>query len=396
MDSPMEGNEQAMAANQQDKTRLFSRTVADITPTQNLHDSFSSDAEAKKEQMGKSTGGAVNTVTEPNTPPASPEFRLYTHDAANNSFDAPLFSPGSCKDNIPLFSESDQQYPLSAIRESSVAVATPSVEGGAQDKTLQPVEPPTHAYPAILGIQTKEDAENYYRNCYAELKQLAVLRRTLPLPSRSQNFTPDTASADGRQLSKLTKSAGVSKPRPNPKKAAAKAQAPAAPVAATNPSQKPVVSRRRAPKARVPAQDARETPAAGQGKHTRKAPTKQPEFNGLAWYEIDDFTPPLATLDASSKDLHVEWKGTKKYLSQDPDREHLHPQELRIASDLRLDGKVYLNAKRLIFKAKVKALQEGRGFSKTHAQTAVKMDVNKASQLYEAFDRVGWFDRRHF
>jgi hypothetical protein len=44
----------------------------------------------------------------------------------------------------------------------------------------------------------------------------------------------------------------------------------------------------------------------------------------------------------------------------------------------------------------VRALRIGKEFRKTDAQQACKIDVNKASKLWTAYDRVGWFDSEHF
>jgi hypothetical protein len=83
-------------------------------------------------------------------------------------------------------------------------------------------------------------------------------------------------------------------------------------------------------------------------------------------------------------------------LSQDPDRHHLSPAELSLASTLRLSCATYLCSKRRIFEARVRALRIGKEFRKTDAQQACKIDVNKASKLWTAYDRVGWFDSEHF
>jgi hypothetical protein len=35
-------------------------------------------------------------------------------------------------------------------------------------------------------------------------------------------------------------------------------------------------------------------------------------------------------------------------------------------------------------------------FKRTNSQQTCNIDVNKASKLWEAFDKVGWFEERHF
>jgi len=79
-------------------------------------------------------------------------------------------------------------------------------------------------------------------------------------------------------------------------------------------------------------------------------------------------------------------------LSNDPDRDLLHPSELKVASTLRLTCAMYLTSKRRIFIGRVAALRRGKEFRKTDAQQACKIDVNKASKLWAAFDKVGWFN----
>ncbi|EAW07962.1 SWIRM domain-containing protein [Aspergillus clavatus NRRL 1] len=111
---------------------------------------------------------------------------------------------------------------------------------------------------------------------------------------------------------------------------------------------------------------------------------------------IKDFSPPLETLGGNAKGLKADWKGQMLDLSHDPDRRLLSPSELSLASTLRLSCATYLCSKRRIFEARVRALIIGKEFRKTDAQQACKIDVNKASKLWTAFDRVGWFGPEHF
>ncbi len=41
-------------------------------------------------------------------------------------------------------------------------------------------------------------------------------------------------------------------------------------------------------------------------------------------------------------------------------------------------------------------MKVGKDFKKTNSQQACKIDVNKASKLLEVFNKVGWFEKRHF
>lgn len=112
---------------------------------------------------------------------------------------------------------------------------------------------------------------------------------------------------------------------------------------------------------------------------------------------LQDFSPPLSTLPKhNSKVLKADWKGQMLDLSADADRHLLHEAELNLAATLRLSCATYLCSKRRIFQARIEALKKGREFRKTDAQQACKIDVNKASKLWTAYDKVGWFRREFF
>ncbi|KAI4604976.1 uncharacterized protein J4E88_009511 [Alternaria novae-zelandiae] len=112
---------------------------------------------------------------------------------------------------------------------------------------------------------------------------------------------------------------------------------------------------------------------------------------------IPDYAPPLDTLPkGNTKALKAEWKGQALSLADDPDRELLHEAELNLAGTLRLNCATYLTSKRRIFQARIEALKIGKEFRKTDAQQACKIDVNKASKLWQSYDRVGWFNPDYF
>lgn len=114
------------------------------------------------------------------------------------------------------------------------------------------------------------------------------------------------------------------------------------------------------------------------------------------FHSLPDYSPPLETLGGNAKALKADWKGQMLDLSNDPDRHLLSPAELNLASTLRLSCATYLCSKRRIFEARVRALGVGKEFRKTDAQQACKIDVNKASKLWTAYDRVGWFKPEYF
>ena len=112
---------------------------------------------------------------------------------------------------------------------------------------------------------------------------------------------------------------------------------------------------------------------------------------------LPDYSPPIETLPkGNSKVLKADWKGQMLDLSNDPDRHLLHEAELNLASTLRLSCATYLCSKRRIFQARIEALRIGKEFRKTDAQQACKIDVNKASKLWQAYEKVGWFKPEYF
>lgn len=112
---------------------------------------------------------------------------------------------------------------------------------------------------------------------------------------------------------------------------------------------------------------------------------------------IPDYSPSLDTLPkGNAKVLKAEWKGTVLDLSNDPDRHMLHEAEVTLAATLRLNCATYLCSKRRVFQARIDALKIGKEFRKTDAQQACKIDVNKASKLWQSYDKVGWFDPDYF
>jgi hypothetical protein len=134
--------------------------------------------------------------------------------------------------------------------------------------------------------------------------------------------------------------------------------------------------------------------------HTRAQASKKvdDDLKDTEWARLVDYCPDTASLDApGAKRLRVSW-GTSDSLdlSNDPDAQFMHPQEIELAATLRFHCNQYLINKRRIFKAKVRALEEGKAFNKTACQQCTAMDVNKASKLWSAFDEVGWFDEHWF
>lgn len=112
---------------------------------------------------------------------------------------------------------------------------------------------------------------------------------------------------------------------------------------------------------------------------------------------IPDFSPDtFKTLPNNAKALKIEWKGQPMDLSNDINLSKLHPAEITLASILRLPANVYLDSKRRLFFEKVQRLKLDKQFRRTDAQKACRIDVNKASRLFAAFEKVGWLNDVHF
>jgi SWIRM domain len=112
----------------------------------------------------------------------------------------------------------------------------------------------------------------------------------------------------------------------------------------------------------------------------------------LALSQIVDYSPSTSLLPPGNKSLKAEWKGAPMDLSTDPNVQLLHPAEIHLASVLRLPCDVYLDSKRRLFAEKVHRLRQGLPFRRTDSQKACRIDVNKASRLFTAFERVGWLE----
>ena len=128
-----------------------------------------------------------------------------------------------------------------------------------------------------------------------------------------------------------------------------------------------------------------------------KAPRQPTNRDDVDYHSLPDFSPPLSTLPkGNNKVLKADWKGQMLDLSADPDRHLLHEAEITLAATLRLSCATYICSKRRIFQARIEALRIGKEFRKTDAQQACKIDVNKASKLWSAYDRVGWLKKELF
>lgn len=131
--------------------------------------------------------------------------------------------------------------------------------------------------------------------------------------------------------------------------------------------------------------------AGDESEEVRETGSSYVRVHDLNFNQIEDFSPPLHLLPPG-KSLRAEWKGAPMDLSTDKDLHLLHPAEAHLASVLRLPCDVYLDSKRRLFAEKVHRLRQGLPFRRTDSQKACRIDVNKASRLFGAFEKIGWLE----
>lgn len=109
-----------------------------------------------------------------------------------------------------------------------------------------------------------------------------------------------------------------------------------------------------------------------------------------------DYSPPISSLDETSNRFSVKFKGVSFDLSDDPERHVLHPQEVEIASRLRMSCIKYKQVKQQIFAAKVQAQAKKERFTSKMFRAAAGIRQDKAVPLMKAFNAVGWLDDHWF
>lgn len=135
----------------------------------------------------------------------------------------------------------------------------------------------------------------------------------------------------------------------------------------------------------------RSTPKSARSGFANGGSVTPSRVHDLSVSQLEDFAPSTSTL-SSGKALRADWKGAPMDLSNDPDVHLLHPAEVYLASVLRLTVAVYLDSKKRLFAEKVHRLRQGLQFRRTDSQKACRIDVNKASRLFSAYEKVGWLE----
>ena len=366
-----------------------------ITPPTELHHSFSSD---NSERSSAGQPWVYNRLApfQQRSPPVSPDARVLPSidslAAATSalSTDPPLYPDESTNTDTsqePLFrrSRGDSQTTASPPPQSTVLVARPSVS--TSNAAL---------FPQRLGITTPTDALNYWRDCVRGIEECNRASNVLPDPRHlrtAECVERDSTSQDqvdrvNHSSHRVTKTRAAPKQSPKTKTIST--------IAANASPTKATPARRRTPKPRANSAISERTFSQSQqsNKHTRAAPSKKVENDHVHWSELPDYCPPLSSL--GDQKLEAKWAHNPLKMDDHPDRVHLHDQEFALAQRLRLYPDQYLSNKRKIFAARFQSIKDNKNFTKTAAQAACSIDVNKASQLWEAYDKVGWFKESWF
>ncbi|KAM0267471.1 hypothetical protein ACHAQH_010103 [Verticillium albo-atrum] len=314
----------------------------------------------------------------PMSPPVSPQAKA-TSDAAavasaSNSDKDPILYP---RDDLSL---SPAQQPLFPANETASHRRLVDEHIASRDTTnfRRSLPPKREDYELVLQFRSKviemysKDPQGWLKR---EKKQLVLDRKTNQNRADKRYITlaPAKSSKSATKAS-VTKSIRTPAAKPDRvvKPAHGPRPAPAARARPNNPTPK---------KARVSSA----TPEPG-----RRVVAPNREDRDFA--SLPDLCPPLSSLPDKTNSLKVDWKGTAVDLTNDPNARHLHPDEVTLAAALRLDCATYLTSKRRIFIRRLECARIQKEFRKTDAQQACKIDVNKASKLWTAFDKVGWLD----
>lgn len=344
------------------------------------------------------------------SPPASPEFNA---EATFQHKDDVLYPDHNIADSVqqqaPLFPDqswttSEGEHPSPTATSVSVATPRSSISSPSQHHDQQPRKSSVPVGPVAL---FNTYGMEYYRYVMAQneaIREAIRADRELPRPTQRSNglardkYTTDIISSlGGVRIGKSNRVTTATKAKTTPKALPAKPAARSQATAATPKVES--LSKRSRRKTATPDPSLGTLPHGAQPKpRTRAAPTKKiDDKSNSEWDQLPDYCPPTSSLDTMSKKMTASWtNGNPLNLDNDPDREHLHPQELVVASVLRLHCNSYLANKRRIFAARHQAFLDNKDFNKTSAQVSAKIDVNKSSKLWEAFDSVGWFDRHWF
>jgi hypothetical protein len=114
--------------------------------------------------------------------------------------------------------------------------------------------------------------------------------------------------------------------------------------------------------------------------------------------DIPDFEPSLKDLTTENVEEILEQVGISEAnsLKDDDSLELIEDSEIPVIAALRLTPLQYLDTKRRLFAEKARKCYLSETFKKTDAQKACRIDVNKASKLYEVFHLSGLLEDELF
>lgn len=268
-----------------------------------------------------------------------------------------------------------------AIRAKPVDIASieQSVGSAAPARVVGPAFPTPNLVAAPLYINPFHDLHKGYRKRQFSFLAHYKLTQDKPVvhaPSRSPRRSPSAKTYNTVSRTRYA-TPDATRPRTRRHARASSDEASSDDSVATDVSFEPVKKRRR------------------RKQTTRKANSATTRYD-YDYTKLADYCPSLDTLPDNARCMKTEWKGQSMDLFDDPLAGELHSAELQLASTLRLPCNVYLDSKRRIFAEKVKRMRSNLPFRRTDAQKACKIDVNKASRLYAAFEKVGWLTESNF
>ncbi|CAG8535737.1 3633_t:CDS:2 [Dentiscutata heterogama] len=111
--------------------------------------------------------------------------------------------------------------------------------------------------------------------------------------------------------------------------------------------------------------------------------------------QIDELMSNINALNLDNDVLEkiipeISWKGQPLSITHLPHYNALHPTEAHVVSILRLTPIQYLTGKHTLISAAHRYAQKALPFKKSDAQKLLRIDVNKASKLWEFFHQVQW------
>jgi hypothetical protein len=295
------------------------------------------------------------------SPPVSPETKSRPEDRSEPTVNDPILYPHqdltrATSSQPPLFVDVDEELADRVVDEHIRSL---------EEHQLLASPPPRHDYLLVIEVKSQM-LKQYNANPQRWLKR------------ERQYLLDDQKSRKKSQFAKIAPAPPKSRPlKVNGDGVAKSLSRPRGPRVAGSKPSTPIIKKR----------------YSSPNPFATPKPTSREDKN---FNDFPDYCPPFSTLPNRPNSMKVDWKGAPIDLHDDQYRHLLHPDELILAANLRLDCATYLTSKRRIFIARVECLRIGKEFRKTDSQQACKIDVNKASKLWQAFEKVGWLRAEHF